>query len=119
MILKEANVLSIPIIGLVNNHTFAKEEITYPIYGNDSSLKVVRFVTLLVASLIVKAFATRNRLYRYTSVIKSSIKVKRKLRKKTKDFTTSFQKNIRYANKYSNTKPFVKFLAKKRVRSLK
>ncbi len=114
MILKEANVLSIPIIGLVNNHTFAKEEITYPIYGNDSSLKVVRFVTLLVASLIVKAYATSNRLYRYTRVIKSSTNVKRKLRKKTKGFTTFVRKNIRYASKYSNTKPSAKNLAKRR-----
>jgi ribosomal protein S2 len=114
MILKEANVLSIPIIGLVNTHTFAKEEITYPIYGNDSSLKVVRFVTLLVASLIVKAYGTRTKLYRYTNVITPANKAKHKVIKKTKTFPTDGRKNMQYANKHLNTKTSAKFLVKRR-----
>lgn len=114
MILKEANVLSIPIIGLVNTHTFAKEEITYPIYGNDSSLKIVRFVTLLIASLIVKAYGTSNRIYRYRSLLKPSSKAKRKLIKTAKESPNNRPKNIHYTNKPLKAKTSAKNLAKRR-----
>jgi small subunit ribosomal protein S2 len=62
IILKEAHNLGFPIIAIVNSNYQPYKEITYPIYGNDSSLKFVKFTTFLLAFLITKA-NKRNKIF--------------------------------------------------------
>lgn len=50
LIIKEAKIMGIPIIGIVNSSCNIK--IDYPIFGNDSNIKIVLRLTQLVAALV-------------------------------------------------------------------
>lgn len=52
MILRETNILKIPIIGLINSD--CNTQITYPIFGNANSLQIVHFFCHFIAVLIAK-----------------------------------------------------------------
>lgn len=54
MIVKEAQLTCIPIIGLVNSHNKSATKVTYPIFGNDDNIYTLEFFCNLCSILILK-----------------------------------------------------------------
>lgn len=68
-IIKETNLLGIPVIGLVNSH--CQNLIAYPIFANDQSLQSIHFFCHFLSSLITKEIVKTK--HKFQNVSKKTI----------------------------------------------
>lgn len=101
MILRETNVLGIPVIGLVNSN--CQNLVTYPIFANDQSLYSIHFFCHFLSSLITKEIVKTKKKLNNISKKTINMQLPQALENMSRFYTQRAKVSPRFRNLTQNT----------------